>query len=716
MNSSGSGSIHLDVRRACRSRQDEPQHYHYHHRHHAACCCGTISSSSSNCSRCSCCTSAGCSMLTLSVTGNQVDPVHVERALAYVSCHPGACPPLVRLNLTQTRLYDNDNPTSTNTIIMKRLRQVFAVHKKMLQTVDFSWNHLGHNNNAGLVQVLLAMMGTTSEEESSSSSISSSSSTSTSTSSSIQQLYLYGNEICDTSDLKLLGDLIICKKKKDCTIAIDDEAPVDDRAAAPDATTTPLPGIGSSGGGGNGGGFGFGLRELHLGSNTLLGMHCALSLANGLSHPHGCSLVELDLWCCRLGDDAGAVLIRNGVCQNKIQNNNTDNNNNNNNSSALQVLRLNLNDLSYKSCQALTEMLAVNQTLQVLNLDSNDQLFSCSSSKRKSNINEGDNADDYDEKTHQAMGLAFAQVLGKKNSGLRHLGLPNTGMTDAIAVAMFQNLEHNDTLLYLDIGYNNAIDRAGYVQMIESIPKFVTLQYLRTHARSQIMNVPQLVSTSLRLNTSLIRLTYICVGSVHDQNTMDDYFRRNLCLLQARALVRNCYATTRHVAGAASCTTSTTIRQWPSSPEEQQPPLSSGNADAVPLGLWAMALHKFAKPPTPASASSSALQQKTILPTTTTTAPSTSSTCISALYTLVQGQAPTWIQQYQQAKQEAADAKAASRKQEEEAAAATIQQQQQQDAAEEAKEVQQQQKAAARIHTSTFKIKSRLLSSKRRLL
>jgi hypothetical protein len=647
--STSSGSIHLDVRRSRTTFSCCPHHYHHHHHATSSSSGGRISSSSS---------SSSSGTVTLSVTGNKVDPVHVERALAYLSCHPGACPPLVRLSLTQTCLYDNKNNNnvvvaqqqqhgSGNSIIMKRLRQVFSVHK-MLQTVDFSWNHLGHNGNAGLVQVLQAIMGppTGNSEESSSSS-------------SIQQLFLYGNDICDTPDLKVLGDLIIGKKKNE----IADAATANESAATTDtASTAPSGGIGGYSG----------LRELHLGSNTLLGMHCARALARGLSHPTqlgGCSLVELDLWCCRLGDDAGAVLIRDGVSKNN----------------SVEVLRLNLNDLSYKSCRAMTEMLAVNQTLQVLNLDSNDQLFSCCSNKRKksnSDNDHGGDADDvYDAQAHHAIGLGFAQVLGKKNTGLRHLGLPNTGITDAIAVAMFQNLEPNDTLHYLDIGYNNDIDSTGYAQMIESMPKLQCLQYLRTHARSQIMNVPQLVKHALRLNTSLLRLTYICVGSAHDQNQMDDYFKRNTSLLRARALVKSC-RTTRHTGS-----NTTSIQQ---SPEE---------ACSVPLGLWTMALHKFAKAP----ASSS---QKLPLPTLSSASTCSSTTSISALYTLVQGQAPTWIQQYQQAKQEAAEeaAAAATRKEEDAAAVAA------------ALQIEAEEEAnAAALQTSTFKIKSRQLSNRRLL-
>jgi hypothetical protein len=199
------------------------------------------------------------------------------------------------------------------------------------------------------------------------------------------------------------------------------------------------------------------------------------------------------------------------------------------------------------------------------------------------------------------------------------------------------------------------------------------LQFLRTHARSQIMNVAQLV-TNLGRNTSLLRLTYICVGSVQDQNQMDDYFKRNKNLLQARALVQN-VATTRCIAAAK-----TSMRQ----------PLEE--ASTVPLGLWTKALHKFASP------------QSSSSPSSTT---NSSSSCTSALYTIIQGQVPTWIQQHQQAKHEEAAATAAAVLKKEEKAAATALKEQQEEEEQKATSLQKEQ-------TSTFKIKSRLL--KRRLL
>ena len=207
--------------------------------------------------------------------------------------------------------------------------------------------------------------------------------------------------------------------------------------------------------------------KLHLGSNNI-GKEAAKSLAEGLRE--NTTLEELDLWNCNVGDEAGALILESVKY-----------------AKSLKVLRLNMNRLGKVSLEAATQLLDFPTALEVLNLDSNPQLFG------RNDVTE--------EK--------FVKALAA-NSNLRALGMPYTGASDFSAKLVFQAMTTNTCLEYLDIGYND-IFKEGYDTMVECIPKMKTLKHLRTHARAQLVSAEAL-SKAIEQNTSLQQFTSICVG------------------------------------------------------------------------------------------------------------------------------------------------------------------------------------------------------------
>ena len=230
--------------------------------------------------------------------------------------------------------------------------------------------------------------------------------------------------------------------------------------------------------------------KFHLGANTL-GKEAVANLAGGLRNQE--YLQELDLWNCSMGDEATAELLKNVP-----------------DAKALRVLRLNLNQLGPLSLRAATELLQVPTALEVLNLDSNPNLFG------RQNEDE----------------VAFIDTLAQ-NKTLRWLGIPYTGITDFSASLTFEALTRNQTLEYIDIGYNE-IFKDGYGTMVKCIPQMKSLKHLRTHARAQLVSA-DVLSKAVEQNTSLQQFTSICVGC----SKLWASLRRNQVLSRANEFVCN---------------------------------------------------------------------------------------------------------------------------------------------------------------------------------
>jgi Ran GTPase-activating protein (RanGAP) involved in mRNA processing and transport len=228
--------------------------------------------------------------------------------------------------------------------------------------------------------------------------------------------------------------------------------------------------------------------KLHLGSNSL-SPSAALSLARGLRE--NTTLEELDLWNCNLGDESGAEILE-AVRRAK----------------SLKLLRLNMNKLKRSSLEAVVRLLQTPTALATLNLDSNPHLFG---------------SDDATED-------AFVHAL-ELNKNLRSLGIPYTGVNDYSAKLFFRALTRNNTLEYLDIGYN-AIFKDGYGTMLACIPQMKAIQHLRTHARAQLIT-PAGLRDAIDQNTSLQQFTSICVGCKQVWARL----KRNRLLARAKSIV-----------------------------------------------------------------------------------------------------------------------------------------------------------------------------------